>query len=53
MPGLHSKEAHQLTKKNEKKLLDFFQDSMISVMNHRRIEGEKLEKELKKYLKTS
>ena len=51
MPGLHNKSSYKLTKKNEKQLMCFFEDSMIGVMNYRIKEGQKLEKELKKYLK--
>tara|TARA_B100001029_G_scaffold97622_2_gene80230 strand:- start:4195 stop:5049 length:855 start_codon:yes stop_codon:yes gene_type:complete len=51
MPGLHNKSSYKLTKKNEKQLMRFFENSMIGVMNYRIKEGQKLEKELKKYLK--
>tara|TARA_B100000579_G_scaffold390089_1_gene364331 strand:- start:413 stop:1267 length:855 start_codon:yes stop_codon:yes gene_type:complete len=51
MPGLHNKSSYKLTKKNEKQLMFFFEESMIGVMNYRIKEGQKLEKELKKYLK--
>jgi len=51
MPGLHNKNFHKLTKKNEKELMLFFEESMIEVMNYRIKEGKKLEKELKGYLK--
>lgn len=51
MPGLHNKSSYKLTKKNEKHLMRFFENSMIRVMNYRIKEGQKLEKELKKYLK--
>jgi len=51
MPGLHMKETFKLTKKKEKELINFFNKSMLSVMDYRMKEGAKLEKELKKYLK--
>jgi len=51
MPGLHKKETYKLTKKSEKELINFFNKSMLSVMDYRIKEGAKLEKELKKYLK--
>ena len=51
IPGLHIKSSYKLTKKHEKELICFLEDSMIAVMNYRKKEGQKLEKELKKYVK--
>ena len=51
IPGLHSKKSYKLTKKHEKELMFFLEESMIAAMNYRKKEGQKLEKELKKYIK--
>ena len=51
IPGLHIKSSYKLTKKHEKELISFLEASMIAVMNYRKKEGRKLEKELKKYVK--
>jgi uncharacterized protein (TIGR00255 family) len=51
MPGLHAKSSYKLTKKSEKELIKFFQESMLSVMEYRMKEGQKMEKELRGYLK--
>ena len=51
LPGLHTKKPHKLSRKSEKELMCFIQETLFFVLEHRKKEGRKMERELRGYLK--